>query len=76
MTSKGYFNKVKKSGADIGDIVYWNNQSHVALVTKREETIKKDKNGKKKKKVFIYFSQHSNETLPFFFIVISCTYPM
>lgn len=48
MTDKGYFASGSSSSATLGSILYWNNKSHVALVTSI------DQNGN------IKYSQHSN----------------
>lgn len=52
MTKKRYFKKTSSKGKVVkGNILYWTERSHVALVT--------DKKGK-----YIYYSQHSNKKLP------------
>ncbi|MBD9287065.1 MAG: hypothetical protein EGS40_07495 [Agathobacter sp.] len=50
MTGKGYFSKGTASSSKLGSIIYWNDKSHVALVTY------KDSNNT------IKYTQHSSST--------------
>ena len=62
MTNKGYFNKVtNKSVVSAGCIMYWNNTSHVALVTYGDgSTIKYTQHGASQTKDTVYRSENAS----------------
>jgi hypothetical protein len=66
MTNKGYFYKEStKSKIFAGSIMYWNNESHVALVTYGDgTTIKYTEHGAKQRKDVVYKSENASFYMP------------
>lgn len=66
MTDKGYFTSTTSGSATLGSILYWNDKSHVALVTQMDGYTIKYSQHSSSAQSSTYFTYNSNQNITFY----------